>query len=402
MGQGVIEIVGYEGRAAIREQTVFGTSVKMASGDVFAYNSYKITISPQRRDRKDRKPNTRAKTQRHGGRVNIEWEVSIPTTLPGVVNVAEWGTFLKNHIGGTEVATGGTHILYAASSGQGALAPCTIYFENSAFHGDVLTGATIDGWAYEWTVNGDLVQTYRGKARAYSKSGYGTIAAGGATSATQTIASVTRYGNAQDNQAIRNWDIGALVEVVGIDTDLRVISKPTATTVEFDSSITTTGAEVVRPSWIAGAIAATVEAAEDVGKLDFGGFLDVEFKSANLSSSNGVVHRESPGNALANDFRLATREIEVSLQLYANRDDMQLILGAQEYGQSGLNGMTSVMQMGGATSYLETIIGAGTEYDFEGVDIPAGDSNDDATATLKAHVMASSFTLQDDITVSTR
>lgn len=335
-----------------------------AASDSFKFMSYSVTPDEEREMRRDVRQSRQDISVMLRNRTN-EANSGLMFLPRGLAVPPDGGAFWEGLLG-TETI-GGSDVTYSNTGVQ----PPSLSMIVSGGDPNKIIQEKVTGWAInEGTIT--LAQGEEPRAEftgpaAKSIIARTTLIVGAATSATQTVTPD------QANQV----EVGSIMEVVGAGTDLRVIARDlTADTITFDSSITTTGGEIVRP-FTPFDESTTNQGGEPIASFDgaitIGGVTTHCIIGGTITVRNNWTEVRKQFSQTIVDVNPGHQEVEGTLNFNARELDLQLLLDARQAPDTApgtVNPVAVVLTLGNATDGQCVITMPKTVLNFASLAVP--------------------------------
>lgn len=321
-------------------------AVAHAATDSFKFLSYTSNPTEDRQPRRDVRPGRDDISMMTRNRSN-EWSVRM-NFLPRLLAVPTDGYPFLTGIYGLETI-GGSSVTYSYARVPPAISFIATGGEPTMVAQEKMVGCIVEERTITLAQGEEPIQEFSGVAvRCAQVLGVGAIAAGGATSATQTLGT---------GQAI-NFQVGSIIEIVGVTTTGRIISRSvSANTITLAASVTTTGAEIVRPS-TAWSESSTNQGGEVISSwnaaISIGGVTTYGLVGATITQKNNHTEKRVLGSQYIADYGYGHRETTGTFTFNATDRDLHLLAAADEMQSLStpgtLNPAAVIITLGDATN----------------------------------------------------
>lgn len=217
------------------EGTFNTEAVKAVAGDSFKHLAYSMTPNLETSPRNDVRDVLQDIYVNHRSKSN-EWSFRRTFNPRGGAVPPDDGFLWRAGLG--QETIGGSSVTYDYLKARESFWASVVGGEPNAVAMEKIVGGLVEETVITLAQDEEPMVESSGPAARHYLAGQGTIAAGGASGAQQTV----EAGDALFLEP------GTIVEVDGIDTNLLITARDIANdTVTFDSSITTSGGEAIRP-----------------------------------------------------------------------------------------------------------------------------------------------------------
>jgi len=329
---------------------------------------------------------TRSRVDRIRRPKEVSFEVVSEIMPPGGSTEPDVGPLMHS---GTGARATGDPVTYSLSDTQGAQIPLSIYQQWADVFQHCCWGAVVNEIVTTVSQGDTPKMTFRGPASGYGWAGNNTIASGGATSATQTVAD----GGAQEFGAGGVVKVGAEdganndgLEISSVDTALHTLA--------LDASITTTGGEAVVPFLEA------IGARTDSPASGLEGSVNLNFTEANfdetdfpileleITQANAVAGQYKAFKDAVQDMTASRRTVTGTMKVLMTNTRAFMVGVRNNYTQPSV-----IVLIGDATNGLTITMGA-VEFDFSDLEIP---DEGPAVIALPFTALSTSRTAMDEI-----
>jgi hypothetical protein len=339
MGQNDTYGLSHALRATAAIEAAYRTTEKSVAADSIRLMGWNMDSKPDRKVRADKRV-TRSAREMQEQRWTNPWNASF-----GIVPVDQ--TTETNPMGGDVVAAamgagaaGTNQWLHTLTDGQ-ALPTLTWNVEAASSMQELLTSA----WVDQLTINLPQTDDPSFEASGGAVHGFitGTTTVNGGTGPLASF--VAQAADIYSFDGAQTPNRGGIIEIVGVATDLLVIDRNTTTNVvSLDTTVTTTGAEVVQPWTPFDETIATMIAPKATAMnvtCDWEGETDILFQSAAIEINNNMSEILAPGRNYTADFNPLRRTVTGNIKVWARKTDMRRFLRTRVLNVTDINPLAS-------------------------------------------------------------
>lgn len=326
------------------EGTFNDETVQAAVGDSFKHNAYSMTPNLDTNPRTDVRSVLQDVLVKHRSKSN-EWSYRRTFNPRGGATPPDDGFLWAAGLGLETI--GGGSVTYSYQKARPSFWSSIVGGEPNAVAMEKIVGALVEETIITLAQGEEPMVESSGIAARHFLAGQAAIAAGGAAAnATQPVAA----GDALFLEP------GTSVEVVGVQTDLLVVSRSiSGDTVTFDQAITTTGGEVIRP-YTPWSDASANQGGDPISSYEGTYTLNGIARGlvgATINIKNNWQEKRVLGSQTFTDANPGKQEVTGTLTFDASESDMRLLHQARQVPEAtpgAINPIAVAFTLGNATT----------------------------------------------------